>query len=146
MRLARSISSRRGQQPVAADLVEEELQRVGRDGREGGVVDRRLGRVLARAVVAQLDVAGMQLLVEGAEILVLELQGLGELVDLLQVDAAAFLPSVDEGREGPGVRVTLLCHGCPSDSPLKAPNKPARKQSDRESGTSAPRLECDHAG
>ena len=93
---------RRRQQPVAADLVQEELQRVGGDGRELGVVDRRLGRVLARAVVAQLDVAGMQLLVEGAEILVLELQGLNELVDLLQVDAASLLPSVDEGREGPG--------------------------------------------
>ena len=85
-----------------------------------GVVDRRLGRVRARAVVAQLDVAGMQLLVEGAEILVLELQGLGELVDLLQVDAAPLLAPVDQGREGPAVRVTLLCHGCLSDSPLKA--------------------------
>ena len=29
------------EQPVAADLVEEQLQRVGRDGRERGVVDRR---------------------------------------------------------------------------------------------------------
>ena len=69
-----------------------------------GVVDRRLGGVLARAVVAQLDVAGMQLLVEGAEILVLELQGLSELVDLLQVDAATLLPSVDEGRDRPVCR------------------------------------------
>ena len=62
--------------------------------------------------------AGMQLLIEGAEFLVLELQGLNELVDLLQVDAAAFLPSIDEGRKRPGVRVTLLCHGCLLDSPL----------------------------
>ena len=84
----------------------------------GGVVDRRLGRVRARAVVAQLDVPGMQLLVEGGEILVLELESLNELVDLLQVDAAALLPSIDEGRERPGVRVTLLCHGCLLDSPL----------------------------
>ena len=61
---------------------------------------------------------GMQLLVEGGEILVLELESLNELVDLLQVDAAALLPSIDEGREGPGVRVTLLCHGCLLDSPL----------------------------
>ena len=62
------------------------------------------GASCARAVVAQLDVAGVQLLVEGAEILVLELQGLGELVDLLEVDAAALLPSVDEGPDGPGCR------------------------------------------
>ena len=53
-----------------------------------GVVDRRLGRVLAAAVVAQLDVAGVQLLVEAAEVVVLELEGLGELVDLAQVEAA----------------------------------------------------------
>ena len=102
MRLARSISSDGREQPVAADLVQEELQRVGRDGREVGVVDRRLRRVLPRAVVAQLDMAGMQLLVEGAEILVLELQGLSEFVDLGQVDATALLPSIDEGPDGPG--------------------------------------------
>ena len=89
---------------MAADLVQEELQRVGGDRREVGVVDRRLGRVRARAVVAQLDVPRVQLLVEGAEILVLELQGLGELVDLLQVDAAALLAPVDEGPDGPGCR------------------------------------------
>ena len=121
MRLARSISSDGRQQPVAADLVEEELQGVGRDGREMGVVDRRLGRVLTRAVVAQLDVARMQLLVEGPEILVFEVQGLGEFVDLFEVDAPSFLAPVDEGPDGTAdIGVTLQCHGCPFDSPLSA--------------------------
>ena len=112
---------------MAADLVQEELQRVGGDRREMGVVDRRLRCVLARAVVAQLDVAGMQLLIEGAEILVLEVQGLGELVDLFEVDASTLFSPVYKGPDGPGaVGVTLRCHGCPFDSPLDASTKPAR--------------------
>ena len=119
----------RRQQPVAADLVQEELQGVGGDGRELRVVDRCLGRVLARAVVAQLDVAGMQLLVERAEILVLEFQGLSQLVDLLEVNAAALLAPVDEGPDGPAVGVTLLCHGCPLDSPLRPVNQPENRVS-----------------
>ena len=90
----------RRQQPVAADLVEEELQRVGRDG---GELRRRRSAPRARPRGVQSSrssmCAGMQLLVEGAEFLVLELQGLSELVDLVQVDAAALLASVDEGRE-----------------------------------------------
>ena len=54
---------RRREQPVAADLVEEELQRVGRRRRELGVVERRCSS-LAPAVVAQLDPAAVELLVE----------------------------------------------------------------------------------
>ena len=65
-----------------------------------------------RAVVAQLDVAGMQLLVEGAEILVLELEGLDELVDLVEVDAATFLSSVDQSGDCSARRVAGRCHHC----------------------------------
>ena len=110
MRLARSISSDGVEQAVPADLVEEQLQRVGRDRREARIVDRRLGGVDARAVVAQLDMASMQLLVERAEILVLELQGLRELVDFGEADAAAFLAAFDQGRDRPAVCVALRCH------------------------------------
>ena len=88
----------RRQQPVAADLVEEELQRVGRDGRELRRRRPAPRRVLAAAVVAQLDAARVQLLVEAAEIGVLELERLGELVDLREVDAAALLSPVDRAR------------------------------------------------
>ena len=96
---------------MAADLVQEELERVRRDGRERGVVDRRLGSVLARAVVPQLDVARMQVLIEGGEVLVLELEALRELVDLAQVHATALFSAIDEGPDGPAVGVSLLAHG-----------------------------------
>ena len=86
------------QQPVAADLVEEELQRVGGDAGERGVVDRR-GLGLAAAVVAQVDPAGLELLVELADVVVLELERLGQLVDLAEVDAPALLASIEERRD-----------------------------------------------
>ena len=87
----------RGQQPVAADLVEEELQRVGGGAGERHVVDRRrLG--LAAAVVAQVDPAGLELLVEPAEIVVLELERLGQFVDLAR---------------DRGIRAARLCRGAP---------------------------------
>ena len=88
----------RRQQPVAADLVEEQLQRVGRGAGERGVVDRRrLG--LAAAVVAQVDPAGLELLVEPADVVVLELERLGELVDLGEIEASVLLAPVDERRD-----------------------------------------------
>ena len=76
---------------MAADLVEEQLQRVGGDGRERGVVDRGGDRVLAAAVVAQVDPAQLELLVERPEVGVLELERLRELVDLGQSQAARLL-------------------------------------------------------
>jgi hypothetical protein len=88
----------RRQQPVAADLVEEQLQRVGRDRGERHVVDRRrLG--VAPAVVAQLDVAGLELLVELPDVVVLELECLCQLVDLGEIEASMLLASVEERRD-----------------------------------------------
>ena len=66
---------------MAADLVEEELQGVGRGRGERGVVERR-GLRVAAAVVAQLDAPGLELLVEPPDVLLFELERLGQLVDL----------------------------------------------------------------
>ena len=87
------------QQPVAADLVQEQLQRVGRDVRERGVVDRGDRRRLAPAVVAQLDPARVELLVQPAEVRLLEVERLRELVDLAELQAAAILAAVDQRSE-----------------------------------------------
>ena len=95
MRLESSISSSGRQQPVAADLVEEELQRVGGRPGERDVVERR-GLGVAAAVVAQVDPARLELLVEPADVVVVELERLGQLVDLGQVEAARRLAPVDE--------------------------------------------------
>ena len=83
---------------MAADLVEEQLQRVGRRRRELGVVERRL-LVLAAAVVAQLDAARVELLVELAEVGVVEVERLHELVDLRERHAAVLLAPVDQRGE-----------------------------------------------
>ena len=85
---------------MAADLVEEELQRVGRRRGERGVVDRR-GLRVAAAVVAQVDPAGLDLLVEPADVVVLELERLGELVDLGEIEATGLLTPVDERGHRP---------------------------------------------
>ena len=92
---------------MAADLVEEQLQRVGGDGRERGVVDRGGDRVLAAAVVAQVDPAQLQLLVERTEVGVLELQRLGELVDFGEGETARLLAPVDQRRDGPPLDASL---------------------------------------
>ena len=63
-----------------------------------GVVERAL-LVLAAAVVAQLDVARVELLVELPEVRVVEVERLHELVDLHEVQAALLLPPVDERGE-----------------------------------------------
>ena len=85
----------RRQQPVAADLVQEQLERVGGDRGQRGVVDGRDGG-FAPAVVAQVDPARVELLVEAAEVGVLEVERLDELVDLREVEAAALLPPVQQ--------------------------------------------------
>jgi hypothetical protein len=97
---------------VAADLVEEQLQRVGGDGGERGVVDRGGGRVLAAAVVAQVDPAQLQLLVQRTEVVVLELQRLRELVDLGQGQATRLLAPVDQRGDGAARCVTGCGHHC----------------------------------
>jgi hypothetical protein len=61
-----------------------------------GVVHRRLGRLLAPAVVAKRDPACVQLLVETAEIALLEFQRLRELIYLAEFKAAAILAAVDQ--------------------------------------------------
>ena len=57
------------------------------------------GLGLAPAVVAQVDAALLELLVEGAELGLLELERLGQLVDLAEVDAARLLAAVEQGRD-----------------------------------------------
>jgi hypothetical protein len=66
---------------------------------------------LPGAVVAQLDAPGVQLLVDGAEVVVLEVEGLGQLVHLREVDAALLLAPVDQRRDGARVRLLLGAHG-----------------------------------
>jgi hypothetical protein len=80
---------------VAADLVQEELQRVGGDVRQRGVVDRRDRRGLAPAVVADADPARVELLVELAEVCLFEFERLHELVDLTELQAAALFAAID---------------------------------------------------
>ena len=90
---------------MTADLVEEQLQRVGRDVGECGVVDGRGRRLLAPAVVPQGDPARIEVLVEAAEIVLLEVERLDELVDLAELQAAAFLPAVDQRGKGATERI-----------------------------------------
>ena len=87
----------RGQQRPAPGLVEEELQRVGRRGREVAVdVGALLG--LAAAVVGHLDPALVELVVDPAHLVVVELVLGDELVEAHQVDAAEPLSLGDQGR------------------------------------------------
>ena len=89
---------------MAADLVEEQLQRVGRRRRELGVVERGL-LSFAPAIVTQLDVVRVQLLIEPTEVGFVELERLNELVDLREGDAAELLASVDQRGDGSPTRV-----------------------------------------
>ena len=87
-----------GQQRVAGHLVEEELQRVGRRVREVAVDVRALA-LLAPAVVADVDVALLELLVEVLDLLVAELERLDELVQLRDLDAAGLGSLVEESSD-----------------------------------------------
>ena len=97
---------------MTADLVEEQLQRVRRDGGERGVVHGRGDRVLAAAVVAQVDPADLELLVEAADVGFLELERLGELIHLGEVEAALLLSPVDQSGDGSARRVACRWHHC----------------------------------
>jgi len=97
---------------VAADLVEEQLQGVRRDARQRGVVDRGGGRVLAPAVVLQVDPAQLQLLVERPEVGLLELERLRELVDLGEREAARLLTAIDQRRDGSSRCIAARGHHC----------------------------------
>jgi hypothetical protein len=56
-------------------------------------------RRLPRAVVLELDPSALDLLVEVFHLLVLEIDGLSEVVHLGVFDAAVLLPSVEEGLD-----------------------------------------------
>ena len=82
------------QQRVAPDLLHEELERV---GRRDGEVAVDVGRLrLAAAVVAELDAAALDLLVEVLELVLAELERLDELVHLGVLEALVLLAAVEQ--------------------------------------------------
>src|SRR5512133_17656 len=87
-----------GQQRPATGLVEEELERVG--GRDGEVAVHVGALVLlAAAVVADLDPALLELLVQPADLFVVEFLACDELVELREVDAVVLLALGEERLE-----------------------------------------------
>jgi hypothetical protein len=85
----------RDQKRPAAGLVQEQLERVRRLDREVAVdVRRPLG--LTAAVVAHLDSALVELLVEAADVLVVQLVLGGELIEPREVDATLTLSLGDQ--------------------------------------------------
>jgi hypothetical protein len=84
------------QQWILADLLQEQLERVG--GRDGEVVVRigDLLRNVAPAVVAELDPAVLDLVEERLDVVFVEVDRLDELVQLGQLDAAAVLTFREE--------------------------------------------------
>ena len=87
-----------GQQRPAAGLVEEELERVRRRHGETAVHVGAL-LLLAATVVADVDPPLVEPLVQPAELLVVELLGGDQLVELREVDAAFLFASGDECLE-----------------------------------------------
>ena len=85
------------QQRVAPDLLHEELQRVGR--RHGEVAVDVGGLRLTAAVVAQLDPAAFDLLVEVLDLLLAQLECLDERVDLRVLEALELLTTFEEGLQ-----------------------------------------------
>ena len=87
-------------------LVEEELERVGRHRRDLVVRIVRAVGLLQAAVVDELDAPLVELLVDGRDLLVREVDLRYELLERGQVDAALLLALVDErpqlimGHEG----------------------------------------------
>jgi hypothetical protein len=85
-----------GQQAVAPHLVQEELQRVGRRVGQVAVQDLRPVGGGAAAIVLHLDPVRLQLLVERSGLVLVEMGGLHERVDLRQLDAARGLEPLHE--------------------------------------------------
>src|SRR5206468_2204776 len=78
-------------------FVQEQLEGVGRRDSEVAVHERRLGfRLSPGAVVGEFDVAGLELLVEMTELLLVELVLLDELAELGEVEAALLLPVLQQ--------------------------------------------------
>ena len=103
---------RSGEERVAAGLVEEELQRVGRRGREVAVDVRRSGVDCFAAVVGEADPALLDLRVERLQLVLAELQLLHGRAELGQVEAAGLLTGVEQRREA------LVTHRRPFFFPL----------------------------
>ena len=98
MRLASSTSSVGGEQRKPAQLVQEQLQRVG--GGSGELVGLVAGdRRGPSAVVGELDAARLDLLVQRLELLVAQLERLGLLAELGEVDAAVLLAPREQRLE-----------------------------------------------
>src|SRR5215212_5906371 len=91
----------RAEQRVAADLVEEQLHRVGGVRREVVAADARRLDLLLAAVVGDVDVAAIELVLDLVERVLVELELLDGLAELGQVDAvgAALLGRLDEGAD-----------------------------------------------
>ncbi len=81
----------RGEQRVAAGLVEEELERVARHRGDLLVSVRRLLELRDSAVVGEVDPLLLELLVQGGDVLVVQLELLDEPDERRQVDAAQLL-------------------------------------------------------
>src|SRR5919202_1663486 len=86
----------RREQGIAAGLVEEELQRVGRVDGEVGMRDGGRRGVDPPAVVADLDALLLQPRAQGVDVLVVELELLDGRAQLRLVDAAVLVAGMDE--------------------------------------------------
>ena len=87
------------QQRVLPRLVQEELERVGRRGRQVAVDIRRGADGLAAAIVGEGDSPLLDLGVERFEVLLVELQILNGGAELRQIEATGFLAGVEDGCE-----------------------------------------------
>ena len=89
----------RGQQRIAADLVEEELEAVGRRGRELAVRVCRLAGAVAAAVVGDLDAASLEQLVHLLDGVLVDLALRERGLELRERHAAVLLPLLDEDEQ-----------------------------------------------
>ena len=88
----------RGQQRIAGHLVQEELQRIGRDDREVAI-DVRAVHLLLAAVVGDVHVVLLELLVEARDLLVTEVVRVDELLQLRDLHASRLGPVLHEGGD-----------------------------------------------
>ena len=92
------------QEGIAAEIVEEELEGVGRAAGSGGEVELGL-------VVLDLDVELLELRAKPDEGLLVELELVLQGVDLRHADVAALLRVVDKGGDGRGGIEGFSAHG-----------------------------------
>jgi hypothetical protein len=84
------------QERIAPDLVEEELEGIGGRHRQLAVPERRGLHPGAPAVVAQFDAVRLHVRLQRDDVVVSELEGLHQLVELRQVDATALVAAGDQ--------------------------------------------------